>query len=67
LYAAHSNCLKPGAAWYGQLEGLKKEARTRTAPEVAPDVKAPVIIDQVEKMQDAWAHMLEWFRKHAVA
>jgi len=30
-------------------------------------VKAPVIIDQVEKMQDAWAHMLEWFRKHAVA
>jgi carboxymethylenebutenolidase len=114
LYAAHSNGLKAGAAWYGQIEGQKNEARTRTALDVAPGVKAPVIgfygdkdqgipLAQVEKMQealrktgtgshiivypdaghaffadyrpsyreadasDAWAHMLEWFRKHGVA
>jgi len=64
LYAAYSKMLKAGAAWYGQLEGLKNAVRTRTALEVAPEVKAPVIglyggqdegipLDQVEKMQDA--------------
>lgn len=63
LYAAHSNRLKAGAAWYGQIEGLKNEARTRTALEVAPGIKAPVIgfyggkdagipLDQVAKMED---------------
>ena len=43
LYAAHCSQLKAGAAFYGQLEGLKNEARTRTAIEAAPDIKAPVI------------------------
>jgi carboxymethylenebutenolidase len=114
LYAAHSSKLKAGGAWYGQLIGLQNEYRTRTALDVAPDLKAPVIgfyggkdhgipLDQVERMQrtlrdageeseiivypdaghgffadyrpgydesaaqDAWANLLEWFRKHGVA
>jgi carboxymethylenebutenolidase len=114
LYAAHSSKLKAGGAWYGQLIGLQNEYRTRTALDVAPELKAPVIgfyggqdhgipLDQVERMQrslrdagkeseilvypdaghgffadyrpgynesaaqDAWANLLEWFRKHGVA
>ncbi len=43
LYAAHNARLKAGAAWYGQLEGAKNEFRTRTAIEVAREVKAPVL------------------------
>jgi len=64
LYAAHSSQLKAGAAWYGQLEGMKNEARTRTAIEVAAELKAPVLglyggqdhgipVTQVELMREA--------------
>jgi carboxymethylenebutenolidase len=114
LYAAHSAKLKAGGAWYGQFIGLQNEYRTRTALDVAPKLKAPVIgfyggqdhgipLEQVDRMQralrdagrdseiivypdaghgffadyrpgydesaaqDAWANLLEWFRKHGVA
>lgn len=64
LYAAHSSALKAGAAWYGQIEGQTNEARTRTALDAAPEVRAPIIgfyggqdqgipLHQVAKMRDA--------------
>ena len=64
LYAAHSSKLKAGGAWYGQLIGLQNEYRTRTALDVAPELKAPVIgfyggqdhgipLEQVERMRQA--------------
>lgn len=63
LYAAHNPGLKAGAAWYGQIEGLKNEARTRTALEAASELKTAVIglyggrdqgipLEQVQKMQE---------------
>ena len=64
LYATHSSILKAGAAWYGQLIGLRNEFRTRVALDVAPELKAPVIgfyggedhgipLDVVERMRAA--------------
>jgi carboxymethylenebutenolidase len=43
LYAAHNRELKAGAAWYGPLAGTDSELRPRTAIEIAPEVKAPVL------------------------
>ena len=110
LYAAHSDRLKAGGAWYGQLVGQ----RPLKALDVAAQIKAPVLglyggkdhgipMEHVHKMQealseaekdslimvfpeaghaffadyrpsyresdaqDAWGHLLAWFRKHGVA
>ena len=64
LYAAHSSKLKAGAAWYGQIKGETGEMRPKTALELAPEMKAPVLglyggkdqgipADQVEQMRAA--------------
>lgn len=64
LYAAHSDKLKAGGAWYGQLAGTVDQKRPRTAIEMAPEVKAPVVglyggkdasipVEQVERMREA--------------
>ena len=64
LYAAHSNRLKAGAAFYGQIIGAVSEYRTRTALDYAKELKAPVIgfyggkdqsipMDHVHQMQQA--------------
>ena len=64
LYAAHSPKPKAGAAWYGPIIGQKDQYRTKTALEIAPELKAPVIgfyggkdqgisVDQVEQMRAA--------------
>ena len=64
LYAAHSDRLKAGGAFYGQLVGAVNEYRTRTALDAAADLKAPVIgfyggadhgipMEQVHQMQQA--------------
>jgi len=64
LYAAHSSTLKAGAAWYGQIKGETGEMRPKTALELAPEMKAPVLglyggkdqgipADQVEQMRAA--------------
>ena len=64
LYAAHTDRLKAGAAFYGQIQGMVNEYRTRTALEVAGELKAPVIgfyggkdqgipVEQVQQMQQA--------------
>jgi carboxymethylenebutenolidase len=44
LYAAHSPKLKAGAAWYGGLRGqLDPVLRPKSAIDLAPDIKAPVL------------------------
>lgn len=43
LYAAHNHNLKAGAAWYGGLAGQPNELRPKTAIELAPGIKAPVL------------------------
>jgi carboxymethylenebutenolidase len=43
LYAAHNHALKAGVAWYGPLAGTPNELRPKTAIDLAPDIKAPVL------------------------
>lgn len=43
LYAAHNPQLKAGVAWYGPLAGTPNTLRPKTAIDLAPDVKAPVL------------------------
>ncbi len=44
LYAAHSKKVKAGVAWYGGLRGQPDPVlRPRTAIELAPEIKAPVL------------------------
>jgi len=44
LYAAHSKMLKAGAAWYGGLRGQPNPVlRPKTAIELAPAIKAPIL------------------------
>jgi carboxymethylenebutenolidase len=43
LYAAHSRKLKAGAAWYGGLGGTPDDLRPKTAIELAPQIKAPIL------------------------
>jgi carboxymethylenebutenolidase len=43
LYAAHSHNVKAGAAWYGPLAGTPSDLRPKTAIELAPEVKAPIL------------------------
>ena len=42
LYAAHSDKLKAGAAWYGRLVGQPNELQPKNPVDIAPDLKAPV-------------------------
>jgi carboxymethylenebutenolidase len=44
LYAAHSPKVKAGAAWYGGLRGMPDPVlRPKTAIELAPEIKAPIL------------------------
>jgi carboxymethylenebutenolidase len=43
LYAAHNPALKVGAAWYGPLAGKSNALRPKTAIDLAPDIKAPIL------------------------
>ncbi|MFZ3322560.1 MAG: dienelactone hydrolase family protein [Usitatibacter sp.] len=43
LYAAHSNRLKAGVAWYGKVEGAPDELHPRHPIDVASDLQAPVL------------------------
>jgi carboxymethylenebutenolidase len=43
LYAAHSNQLKAGVAWYGKVEGAPDELHPRLPFDVARDLQAPVL------------------------
>lgn len=44
LYAAHAKQLKAGAAWYGGLRGMPDPVlRPKTAIDLAPDIKAPIL------------------------
>jgi carboxymethylenebutenolidase len=64
LYAAHSDALKAGAAWYGRLAGATTSLQPKNPVEIAGDLKAPVIglyggkdqgisLETVELMWDA--------------
>ncbi len=64
LYAAHNPKLKAGVAWYGPLTGKADELHPKTAIELAPELKAPVLglygggdthitAEHVEKMRQA--------------
>jgi carboxymethylenebutenolidase len=64
LYAAHSDKLKAGVAWYGRLVGQADELHPKHPVDVAKSIKAPVLglyggadtgipLDSVEKMRDA--------------
>ena len=43
LYAAHSNRLKAAVSWYGVLDGPTSPILPKTALEVIPEVKCPVL------------------------
>jgi carboxymethylenebutenolidase len=43
LYAAHSNQLKAGVAWYGKVEGAPDELHPRHPIDVVRDLQAPVL------------------------
>jgi carboxymethylenebutenolidase len=66
LYAAHSNDLKAGVAWYGRIDGTRNELQPTYPSDVAAKLKAPVLglyggkddgipMTDVEKMQAALA------------
>jgi carboxymethylenebutenolidase len=66
LYAAHSNHLKAGVAWYGRLVGQATELQPRFPLDLAASLKAPVLglyggmddgipLDTVEQMRMAIA------------
>ena len=43
LYAAHSEKLRAGVAWYGRLSGVKTELQPAHPIDVAPKLRAPVL------------------------
>lgn len=43
LYSAHNPAVKAGVAWYGQLVGTKSELNPKSAVDLAPDLKVPVL------------------------
>jgi dienelactone hydrolase len=64
VYAAHSNVLKAGVAFYGSLVDPQNPAWPKSPIELAPEMKAPVLglygeadqgvpVSQVEEMKDA--------------
>lgn len=66
LYAAHSNKVKAGVAWYGRLVGAASERTPKHPVDLAADLKAPVLglygaldsgipLTTVNQMKDALA------------
>lgn len=66
LYAAHSDKLKAGVAWYGKLVGSASTNTPRHPLEIAAELKAPVLglygaadtgipMDTIERMREACA------------
>jgi len=66
LYAAHSDKLKAGVAWYGKLVGNASTNTPRHPLEIAGELKAPVLglygaadtgipMDTIERMREACA------------
>jgi carboxymethylenebutenolidase len=66
LYAAHSNALKAGVAWYGRIDGMRTNLQPTFPIDVAGELKAPVLglyggldkgipLSDVEKMRAALA------------
>ncbi|KMO39940.1 carboxymethylenebutenolidase [Methylobacterium variabile] len=64
LYAAHSASLKAGVAWYGNFGGNRTGIQPKTAADVIPDIRAPILglygasdagipVADVEKARDA--------------
>jgi carboxymethylenebutenolidase len=64
VYAAHSDLLKAGVAFYGSLVDPQNPVWPKSPVQLAPDMKAPVLglygeadqgipVSQVEKMKDA--------------
>ncbi|AWB24788.1 dienelactone hydrolase family protein [Methylobacterium currus] len=43
LYAAHSASLKAGVAWYGNFGGNRTAIQPKTAADVIPDIRAPIL------------------------
>jgi carboxymethylenebutenolidase len=43
LYSAHNPNIKAGVAWYGQLVGTKSALQPKSAADLAPDLKVPVL------------------------
>lgn len=43
LYCAHSPSVKAGVAWYGQLVGTRSDLNPKSAVDLAPDLKVPVL------------------------
>lgn len=43
LYCAHSPGVKAGVAWYGPLVGTKSDLNPKSAVDIAPDLKVPVL------------------------
>lgn len=43
LYSAHNPSVKAGVAWYGQLVGTKSELNPKSAVDLAPSLKVPVL------------------------
>ncbi|MBC7801258.1 MAG: dienelactone hydrolase family protein [Gemmatimonadaceae bacterium] len=43
LYAAHNPTLKAAVAWYGSVGGARTAIQPRTAADVAPDLKPPLL------------------------
>ncbi len=44
LYAAHNPALKAGVAWYGRIVGDKNDLHPHNPIDVAPALKAPVLV-----------------------
>lgn len=64
LYAAHSASLKAGVAWYGNFGGTRTGIQPKTAADVIPEIRAPILglygaadtgipVADVEKARDA--------------
>ncbi len=43
LYAAHSAGLKAGVAWYGNFGGTRTTIQPKTAADVIPEIRAPIL------------------------
>jgi carboxymethylenebutenolidase len=67
LYAAHNHALKAGAAWYGPLAGTPNELRPKTAIDLAPEIKAPILGLYAGLDQNITADNIEAMRKALAA
>jgi carboxymethylenebutenolidase len=64
LYAAYSNRLKAGVAWYGRLAGKPSDTQPKHPIDIVPSLKAPVLglygandqgipLESIEQMREA--------------